>query len=157
MLTRSTMLRLRRWLPVLLFVSLAANLFFAGAWLSDQASVRPHEADARHDPLGVLESVASRLPPNDATIVRKAIDGKDRILVAERERRRNVRERLKTVLEKDPFDREALTRLLDENEQAATDYRRRIREGMIEAVEAVSPGTRRQLAVLETDQDKARR
>lgn len=157
MLTRSTMLRLRRRLPVLLFLSLAANLFFAGAWLSDQAKGRPHDVDAHHDPLGVLESVAARLPPDDAAIVRKALDGKDRILAAERDRRRVVRERIKAVLEKDPFDKEALIRLLDDNEQAAADYRLRIREGLIEAAEAVSPDTRHRLAALETDQDKARR
>lgn len=157
MLTRSTMLRLRRRLPVLLFVSLAVNLFFAGVWLSDQAAVRPRAGESKYDPLGVLESIAARLPADDAAIVRKAIDGKGRILAAERERRRAVRGQLKSVLEKDPFDREALIRILDDNERAAADYRLRVREGLVEAVEAVSPGTRRQLAVLETDPDKARR
>lgn len=139
--------RASRWLPLAFLLSLAANLFFGGVMLADGR----HPPRTGGDPVLLLDRVAAKLPPVDAAIVRKSIDGRGQILAAERDRRKEFKRRVRELLQSDSFDKTALSRLLDDNEKAEADFRRRMREGFAEAAAAVSPEARRLISQFETE------
>jgi uncharacterized membrane protein len=153
MVSRLTVLRLRRLSLPALVVSLAANLFFGGLWLAGWEGANRHPVE----PAGFLEQAAGRLPPNDMAVVRQAILEKKRLSAADRERRKEFRQRLREALQGDPFDLAAVVRLLEENDRASADYRRRMREGLLNAAASVSAETRRQLSVMDAERERFER
>jgi uncharacterized membrane protein len=136
--------RFSRWLPLLFLASLAGNVFLGGIMVADR---RP-TASPGSDPVRALDRVVAQLPADDAAIVRRAIDGRGQILAAERDRRKDFRHAVSAVLRAEPFDREALVRVIDAYEKEEAVFRQRMRAGFIDAASTVSADARRQIADL---------
>lgn len=138
-----------RWPMIVLLLSLGANMFLGGFLLGHRPppfGPPPPGGGPPPDPARMVERVASLLPPEDAAILRRALDANRDLFEEERRRRRDFPNRLRTSLKAEPFDPKALLRIFEENDRDEAQTRGRIAAALVAAAAAMSPEGRSRMA-----------
>lgn len=135
---------LRRWMPIALIVSLAANMFLGGLMLSHFGRRGPPPGPP--GPERFIEHMASTLPPADAALLRRALDDNRDTLAAERRVREGVPDRIRAALLAEPFDPKALVAVYTDTDQRERELRERVQAALANAAAAMSPEGRRRMA-----------
>ncbi|PWC32065.1 periplasmic heavy metal sensor [Azospirillum sp. TSO22-1] len=141
-MTRTT---LRRWMPVALMLSLAVNFFFAGLAVS-HVGRPPPPPHGPPGPEGFLQRLAETLPPDDAVILRRALDANRATMQAEHDVRESFPQRIRAALLAEPFDPKALLAVFETTDQQERALRQRVQASLAEAAAAMSPEGRRRMA-----------
>lgn len=136
-----------RWPTIVLLLSLGANMFLGGFLLGHRPPpFGPPPGGGPPDPAHMVERVAARLSPDDAAILRRALDANRDLFEEERRRRREFPDRLRAALKAEPFDPKALLRIFEENDREEAQSRGRIAAALVASVAAMSPEGRRRMA-----------
>ena len=138
--------RSRRWSRWILFVSLALNLFFIGAWA---AFAWRHYAWERHrpwTPATRIERLAAALPAGDAEKLRSEFrthqGNIEAAVAAYRQAQRKTREALRA----EPFNADALRSVMAEARNARGKLDEALQDVIASAGAAMTPEGRRSLA-----------
>lgn len=143
-MTTPTPRRPRRWMPIALIVSLAANMFLGGLILSHLGRFGPPPGPP--GPERFIEHLAATLPPDDAALLRRALDANRDTLAAEHRLRETMPERIRTALLAEPFDAGALVAVFTDNDGRERELRQRVQRALADAAAAMSPEGRRRMA-----------
>lgn len=133
-----------RWLFLALLASLGANMFLAGYLLGARPPFGPPPGPP--NPLRLLEHMAEQLPPDDASLLRAAVESNRPELDELGRRHREFPDRVRAVLRADPFDPQALARLFEEQDRREAQVRERFQSVLIKVAAAMSPEGRRRIA-----------
>jgi uncharacterized membrane protein len=129
-----------RWLPAVLLVSLAGNMFLGGAMFAGGPRLgRPP------DPIQAIERLAATLSQADAAVVRRALDAHRSEILADHEGREVLHHQVRLALLSEPFDPQALSRLLEAGESAEQAMHERWRQVLVDVAAALSPEGRRKI------------
>lgn len=102
-------------------------------------------------PMRLLEHMAERLPPDDAALLRAAIEGNRPEMDELARRHREFPDRIRTVLLAEPFDPQALARLFEEQDRREAQVRDHVQSVLIKVAAAMSPEGRRRIAEFRPD------
>jgi uncharacterized membrane protein len=135
-----------RWLLVLLFVSLAVNLFFAGMVTARHVFGPPPPPPPGRMISRFVDDLADELPAPDQTTLRRIF----RAHQAEIEQRSaeiaRSRDRVREAIVADPFERDALAAALDAANDKERELRKVLQGVLFEAASEMSPEARHKLA-----------
>jgi uncharacterized membrane protein len=138
--------RAGRWSRWILFISLALNLFFIGAWA---AFGWRHYAWERHGPWNAntrIERLAAALPSGDAEKLRAEFRAHQANIEAAVTAYRQAQRRTREALRADPFNVEALRAAMAEARAARGKLDEALQDVIASAGAAMTPEGRRSLA-----------
>jgi uncharacterized membrane protein len=138
--------RAGRWSRWILFISLALNLFFIGAWA---AFAWRHYAWERHGPWNAatrIERLAASLPSGDAEKLRAEFRAHQANIEAAVATYRQAQRRTREALRADPFNVEALRAAMAEARAARGKLDEALQDVIASAGAAMTPEGRRSLA-----------
>lgn len=138
-----------RWPMIVLLLSLGANMFLGGFILGHRPppfGPPPPPGGPPPDPARMVERVASQLAPEDAAILRRALNANRSLFEDELRRRHEFPNRLRAALKAEPFDPKALLAVFEENDREEAQLRERIAAALVGAAAAMSPEGRRRMA-----------
>ena len=153
------LLRQRKWLALLLVLSLAGNVFlgglYAGAWLgekdgTEEASGDGKGGDAKDQPgLRILRRMAEALPEGERASFEAAIAGERDKLLAASLAMKDAREKVRAVIKAEPFDRAQLDAAFADMRDKSRIFFEMMHGVMANAVEKLSPEARHKLSEME--------
>jgi uncharacterized membrane protein len=135
-----------RWSRRILFVSLALNLFFVGAWA---AFAWRHYAWERHRPWTPamrIERLAESIPPADADKLRAEFRSRQSNIEAAVATYRQAQRAVREALRAEPFDPTALRSAMAEARSARSRLDEALQEVIATAGATMTPEGRRSLA-----------
>ena len=138
--------RAGRWSRWILFVSLALNLFFVGAWA---AFAWRHYAGERHRPLTPatrIERLAAALPAGDADKLRSEFRAHQGNIEAAITSYRQAQREMREALRAEPFNADALRSAMAEARNARGKLDEALQDVIASAGAAMTPEGRRSLA-----------
>lgn len=131
------------WLPIVLLVSLGANLFLAG-WLLGGRSLRPPPPPPDH----FNDQIHERLSSDGAKVMQTAFDAIRRRFETHAREGRALRDRQMSLLQAEPFDADAYVRALQDSRVARERDRVLADQEIARAIALLSPDDRHQLAAI---------
>ncbi|HML13230.1 MAG TPA: periplasmic heavy metal sensor [Xanthobacteraceae bacterium] len=134
------------WSRWILFVSLALNLFFIGAWA---ALTWRHYAGAHHGPMtpeSRIERLASALPADDAAKLRAQFRAHEADIEAATAAYRLAQRRMREALRAEPFNSDTLRADMVEARAARGKLDATLQDVIASAVATMTPEGRRNLA-----------
>ncbi|MFD1626939.1 periplasmic heavy metal sensor [Azospirillum griseum] len=134
----------RRWPWYLLIGSLAVNML-AGGFVVAHA-LRPPPPSPEQAIVRFIDDVTQRLSPEDAAILRRALDDARPLFVRMHAARTDFGARLRTELIASPFDPERIRALFDSSRAADDAVRAEIESRVVETIKRLSPQGRLGLA-----------
>jgi len=144
-MTTSLSRRPRRWMPIALIVSLAANMFLGGLIVSHVGRFGPPPGGPP-SPERFIEHLASTLPPDDGAVLRQALEANRETLAEEHRMHEAMPSRVRTALLAEPFDPNALISVFTDTDQRERDLRVRVQRALAAAAAEMSPEGRRRMA-----------
>jgi uncharacterized membrane protein len=138
--------RAGRWSRWILFISLALNLFFIGAWA---AFAWRHYAWERHrpwTPATRIERLAAALPTGDANKLRSEFSARQGSIDAAITTYRQAQHRMREALRAEPFNIDALRAAMAESRTARGKLDEALQDVIASAGAAMTPEGRRSLA-----------
>jgi len=138
--------RAGRWSRWILFISLALNLFFIGAWA---AFAWRHYAWERHrpwNPATRIERLAAALPAGDADKLRSEFAARQGNIEAAITTYRQAQQRMREALRAEPFNADALRAAMAESRTARGKLDEALQDVFASAGAAMTPEGRRSLA-----------
>ena len=135
--------RRSRWI---LFVSLALNLFFIGAWAAFAWRHYAWERHGRWSPETRIERLAASLPPRDGEKLRSEFRARERNIEAAITIYRQAQRQMREALRADPFNAEALRAAMAEARTARGKLDEALQDVIASAGAAMTPEGRRSLA-----------
>jgi len=152
-------LRQRKWLALLLLLSLAGNVFlgglYAGAWLGDEDGTEEASSDgkggeAKDQPgLRIFRRMAEALPDAERATFEAAIAGERDKLAAAGLAMRDAREKVRAVIKTEPWNRTALDAALADMRAKSRTFFEMMHGVMANAVAQLSPEARRKVSEVE--------
>jgi len=132
-----------RRVQILLFVSLALNLFLAGflaaRWLAPEWHERPH------GPQAIVERLTSHLSGADAEVMRAAFQANQDKLAAAFGELQQARREVRQILAAQPFDPDALAKAIADVRTKQGAFFAVIQDTILPAVGKLSPEGRKRL------------
>lgn len=138
--------RAGRWSRWILFISLALNLFFVGAWA---AFAWRHYAWERHrpwTPATRIERLAAALPAGDADKLRSEFRARQGNIEAAITSYRQAQHRMREALRAEPFNADTLRAAMAESRAARGKLGEALQDVIASAGAAMTPEGRRSLA-----------
>lgn len=102
--------------------------------------------DPGRGPERMIERMAERLEPRDAEIVRAAVRERGDRFRREEPRFREFPQRIREALSAEPFDPEALRRVLGEADAREAQFRAEVRDTAVRVATEISPASRKIIA-----------
>lgn len=143
-----------RRLAVALIASVGVNLLLAGVIVGGMGFrpfLGPGGPGGPSGPDGMIERLAERLNPKDAKIVRDAVRAHRSEFVKNDPERREFPNRIRAALVADPFDPEALRRVLDAEDARDAAFREQLRRTAVRVATEIDPESRKIIAETRPD------
>jgi uncharacterized membrane protein len=138
------LLRRIRWRSVILVLSLAANLFFAGLFVTRHAFGPPRGPDSMLARL--IGELGAHLSDPDRATLQRVFDAHQAEIKQRSAQAMQSRAGIRAAMVAEPFDPAALTAAVDEASARDQAMRRAIEHMLLEAATQVSPDGRGKLA-----------
>ncbi len=136
----------RRWPWYLLIGSLAINMLAGGFVVAHAIRPPPPPPGPEHALGRFIDDAASRLTPEDAALLRRALDDARPLFVRMHAARADFGARLRTELIASPFDPDRIRALFDSSRAADDALRAEIESRVVETIKRLSPQGRLGLA-----------
>ena len=134
----------RRWPWYLLVASLAGNMLMGGVFAARFLHHPPPGPE--HAVRRFVERASDVLPPEDAEILRRALEAERETLVRMGGNMEELRRRLEAGVTASPFDPQAVSRAFEAARTTDAELRRRLDDKVVEVLSRMSEEGRRRLA-----------